>query len=85
LKIKPVIVVVSAFFASNIHAQDMSVIAINDSSYIVSGGVNETSVSRTIFCCCAGEYRLIELITGYIEGQLQRASNGNDDADGLQI
>jgi hypothetical protein len=49
LKIKPVIVVVSAFFASNIRAQDMSVIAINDSSYIVSGGVNETSVSITLF------------------------------------
>jgi hypothetical protein len=49
LKIKPVIVVISAFLASNIHAQDMSVIAINDSSYIVSGGVNEISVSRTLF------------------------------------
>jgi uncharacterized protein YunC (DUF1805 family) len=47
LKIKPVIVEVSVFIASNIHAQDMSVIAINDSGYIVSGGVNESSVSRT--------------------------------------
>jgi hypothetical protein len=47
LKIKPVIVVVSAFIASNIHAQDLTVIAINNSSYIVSGVVNESSVSRT--------------------------------------
>jgi hypothetical protein len=48
LKIKPVIVVVSAFIASNIHAQDLTVIAINNSSYIVSGVVNESSVSRTL-------------------------------------
>jgi hypothetical protein len=48
LKIKPVIVVVSAFIASNIHAQDMSVIAINDSCYIVSGGVNESPASRAL-------------------------------------
>ncbi|MFT5002934.1 MAG: hypothetical protein ACJAS9_003137 [Polaribacter sp.] len=46
LEIKPVIVEVSVFIASNIHAQNMSVITINDSGYIVSGGVNELSVSR---------------------------------------
>jgi hypothetical protein len=48
LEIKQVIIVVPAFIASNIHVQDMSVITINDSNHIVSGGVNESSVSRTL-------------------------------------
>jgi hypothetical protein len=80
---KSLLMGVCLFTVASLAAQEVSISVINDSSYVVSGGINEAGTSRTL-AVGSFEYQLNDDYLVHIEGQLQRGENGSDDVRDIQ-